>query len=415
VNIRFRGAVPGFIVLALVAVLGQALAAHAQAPGYTDVSAGRGFTAAIVSSGNAIKWGLGTWNDSPGAVPFTQISAGGWHICALTAGGSVDCWGENGSGQSTDFGGLFTQVSAGWRHSCGLRPNGEIFCWGANGYGQAEPQAGPFSQVSAGQYHSCALLNAGGPVHCWGRDGEGQGSDRVGSFMQVSAGWNHNCAIRTDGTLDCWGGNDYGQAQPPTGTFLRVASGDLHTCGIKTDGTLKCWGYNFYGQVGKAPAGTFKTVTSGLGHSCAISTDDLLYCWGRNDWGQANVPGLGGPAEPPSYTFQGLFPPVEADPVLNVVKAGGSVPLKFSLGDDHGLDVLEAGYPASGPLDCKALDPGETLTLAKPAGGTGLSYDPASGRYSYVWKTEKTWVGTCRYLSLRLVDGTEHRAAFQFK
>ena len=165
----------------------------------------------------------------------------------------------------------------------------------------------------------------------------GKAPTALGSFMQVSAGWNHNCAIRTDGTLDCWGGNDYGQAQPPAGTFLRVAAGDLHTCGIKTDGTLKCWGYNFYGQVGKAPAGTFKTVTSGLGHSCAISTDDLLYCWGRNDWGQANVPGLAGPAEPPIYTFQGFFPPVEADPVLNVVKAGSSVPLKFSLGGDHGL------------------------------------------------------------------------------
>ena len=27
----------------------------------------------------------------------------------------------------------------------------------------------------------------------------------------------------------------------------------------------------------------------------------------------------------------------------------------------------------------------------------------------------EAWAGTCRYLSLQLVDGTEHRAAFQFK
>ncbi len=123
-------------------------------------------------------------------------------------------------------------------------------------------------------------------------------------------------------------------------------------------------------------------------------------------------------ATPAPFAFAGFYPPLAPAtgemPALNVVKAGSTVPLKFSLGGDKGLAVIEPDSPASGPLDCKSMDPAETLAPAKSAGGEGLTYDPASGQYTYVWKTEKAWKG-CRYLSLRLVDGTEHRAAFQFK
>jgi hypothetical protein len=33
---------------------------------------------------------------------------------------------------------------------------------------------------------------------------------------------------------------------------------------------------------------------------------------------------------------------------------------------------------------------------------------------SIVWKTTKSWSGTCRELTLRLDDGTAHRAVFAF-
>jgi hypothetical protein len=37
-----------------------------------------------------------------------------------------------------------------------------------------------------------------------------------------------------------------------------------------------------------------------------------------------------------------------------------------------------------------------------------------NGQYTYSWKTEKVWKGTCRELNLRLKDGTDHKALFQF-
>ena len=35
-------------------------------------------------------------------------------------------------------------------------------------------------------------------------------------------------------------------------------------------------------------------------------------------------------------------------------------------------------------------------------------------QYTYVWKTNKAWAGTCRQLVVKLDDGTYHRANFNF-
>ena len=76
--------------------------------------------------------------------------------------------------------------------------------------------------------------------------------------------------------------------------------------------------------------------------------------------------------------------------------------------------MFAPGSPTSQQVDCATLAPiGEPL-VTDTAGKSALSY-AVSGQYSYIWKTEKAWAGTCRVLSLRLADGTEHPAAFQFK
>ncbi len=48
------------------------------------------------------------------------------------------------------------------------------------------------------------------------------------------------------------------------------------------------------------------------------------------------------------------------------------------------------------------------------AGGSGLQ-DNGSGSYTYVWKTAKSWSGTCQLFTLTLNDGTTHTATFQFR
>ena len=48
-------------------------------------------------------------------------------------------------------------------------------------------------------------------------------------------------------------------------------------------------------------------------------------------------------------------------------------------------------------------------------GSSGLSYDAATDTYSYVWKTNKSWAGTCRMLTVKLADGSIHVAYFKLK
>jgi hypothetical protein len=112
------------------------------------------------------------------------------------------------------------------------------------------------------------------------------------------------------------------------------------------------------------------------------------------------------------WPFTGFTGGVDAYPTLNSTKAGTSVQLKFTLGGNRGLAIFAAGSPTSQGIACS----GKPITLGDPiaTGGTGPTYDTKSGQYAYAWKTEKAWAGTCRKLSVMLVDGTEHVAVFQF-
>ena len=115
------------------------------------------------------------------------------------------------------------------------------------------------------------------------------------------------------------------------------------------------------------------------------------------------------------YEFSGFFAPVDNLPTFNSVKAGQAIPVKFSLGGDQGLDIFATGYPKSQVITCASNATVDGIENTVNAGGSSLSYDPVTDQYTYVWKTNKAWAGTCRQLVVQLADGTFHRANFQFK
>jgi hypothetical protein len=121
----------------------------------------------------------------------------------------------------------------------------------------------------------------------------------------------------------------------------------------------------------------------------------------------------GAPAD--VFDFAGFFAPVNNLPVRNSVKAGKAIPVKFSLGGDQGLDIFAAGSPTSRSVDCNSQAPTDEIeTTIESPGASRLTYDAESDRYQLVWKTDKAWRG-CRLLTLKLRDGTTHRAIFEFK
>ncbi|TFD65163.1 PKD domain-containing protein [Cryobacterium ruanii] len=68
----------------------------------------------------------------------------------------------------------------------------------------------------------------------------------------------------------------------------------------------------------------------------------------------------------PQYKFEGFLAPVDAAPVVNAMKAGHAVPMKFRLGGNFGLGIVSAGSPTSVRVDCTTganVDEVETLLL----------------------------------------------------
>jgi hypothetical protein len=115
------------------------------------------------------------------------------------------------------------------------------------------------------------------------------------------------------------------------------------------------------------------------------------------------------------YPFAGFYAPVDNGSTVNAVKAGAAVPVRFSLGGDNGLNIFWSGYPRVQVMLCATGGLVDVIEETVNAGGSSLSYDPTAGRYTYVWKTDKSWAGTCRQLQVKLADGETYTAQFTFR
>lgn len=118
------------------------------------------------------------------------------------------------------------------------------------------------------------------------------------------------------------------------------------------------------------------------------------------------------------YNWNGFFRPIDNKDstdkyILNQVKAGSAIPVKFSLNGNMGLSIFATGFPKSGIINCEL---GATVDLVEEtvtAGSSSLSYDPLTDQYNYVWKTEKSY-SNCRQLQVTLIDGQTYYASFKF-
>ncbi len=191
-------------------------------------------------------------------VGAVAISAGGQQTCALMKDHTVQCWGDNMLGElgtgsmgspspvPVPVPGLsdVTQVSSGGFGVCALRTDGTVWCWGGNGYGElgngaiSKGSATPapvkglsgVTSISAGEQCACAVLSNGTGA-CWGYDNLGQLGDgttnttstpvpvaKLTNIEAIAAGNDHSCAQLTDGTFACWGNNQHGQLGDGTTT-----------------------------------------------------------------------------------------------------------------------------------------------------------------------------------------------------
>ena len=272
----------------------------------------------------------------PGIATAASISASGGNypaqggnVCAILSDGTVKCWGHNDYGQLGDgtvaangftdqvkgVGGTgtladVTQVSVSYYNTCALIQGGTIDCWGDNGSGQLGDGVADHGVKSSNGYDDVSPT----PVQVSG----------ISTAIQVSVGWRFACALLADQTVKCWGVNWNGQlgdgtttsSSTPvqvvgvggTGTLSNVtqistAGDDPHICALISGGTVKCWGENSAGQLGNGTkndsstpvtvvgvggTGTLSNVTqlsSGGSRTCAQLSNGAATCWGQNYYG----------------------------------------------------------------------------------------------------------------------------------
>ena len=261
--------------------------------------------------------------------PWSVVSAGNEHTCAINTGRSLYCWGNNNGGAVGDgtsgnqrpspkkigTSGVWASVSAGGAHTCAISTDKSLYCWGFNNNGQIgdgtagspdnnrlSPKkigtSGVWASVSAGAAHTCAITT-GQSLYCWGLNGDGQVGDGTsgnqrpspkkigtsGVWASVSAGTIHTCAISTGKSLYCWGDNQTGEIGDGTSGFTAIqpspkrigtsgvwalaVGGDYHTCAITTGKSLYCWGFNGFGQVGDGTSGNQRPSPKKIGTSGA--------------------------------------------------------------------------------------------------------------------------------------------------
>ena len=98
----------------------------------------------------------------------------------------------------------------------------------------------------------------------------------------------------------------------------------------------------------------------------------------------------------------------------NAVNAGRAIPVKFSLSGNKGLNIFAADSPSSAPYTCgnvSTVDVSQTVD----ATSNSINYDAGRDQYNYIWKTDSSWAGQCRTLTVTLNDGTTHTALFKFR
>ncbi|PKL30786.1 hypothetical protein CVV43_05370, partial [Candidatus Saccharibacteria bacterium HGW-Saccharibacteria-1] len=315
---------------------------------------------------------------------IVKIAVGGYSgtygvSVAIDSNGKVYSWGYNGYGQlgngtttssnvpvevnsiGTLSGKAIKDISAGPFHVTALSTENKLYSWGYNAQGQLGNNSTTNSSLPVAVLSTGALLNK--------------------NITKVKSSSHYTVALDSDGKAYAWGYNAFGQLgdNSTTNRLAPVAvnvagvlagknlvdiaaenhdSGYGHTLAADSDGAVYAWGYNGYGQLGNnSTANSLVPVTvtntgalsgrkivsvaaasnaGSVGHSLAMDDNGDVYGWGYNGYGQLGTKNYNNSSVPVQFNTDNLY--------VKEISAGGyTSSILTSTGE-----VLSLGYNAQG-------------------------------------------------------------------
>ncbi|HEV8488723.1 MAG TPA: PxKF domain-containing protein [Candidatus Limnocylindrales bacterium] len=171
-----------------------------------------------------------------------------------------------------------------------------------------------------------------------------------------------------------------------------------------------------FGSVPPAPTCTATDAVSGLagcvvtGYSTLVGTHTLIATAsdnaGRTATATATYTVL-------PWTLSGFYSPVDIGGILNVVRGGATVPLKFEVfaGPTEMTSVSSIASFTTAAIDCGIQTGADEIEIAS-TGGTSLRYDTTAGQFIQNWQTPKT-PGLCYRATMTTLDGSSLTAYFR--
>jgi hypothetical protein len=236
-----------------------------------------------------------------------------------------------------------------------------------------------------------------------------------GSQTKTTSGEGLAVGVTSDGCTDNAGNTATGEASADFQVDKTAPSVSL--VGGPANG-----GSYYFGSVPATPTCSASDGLSGLDGSCGISgygttvgshtvTASATDKAGNTATASASYDVL-------AWTLSGFYSPVDMGGVLNTVKAGSTVPLKFEVfagPTELTLTSYIQSFRAQ-EISCSNFGalPVDDIEVTS-TGGTQLRYDSTGGQFIQNWQTAKNKAGACYAVTMTTLDGSTLTALFKLK